>query len=40
MAPEEATVNSDLVSLRNMKDAPIVEVDDDVNAYVELEKKS
>ena len=32
MAPEEATVNSDLVSLRNMKDAPIVEVDDDVNA--------
>ena len=32
MAPEEATVNSDLVSLRNMKDAPIVEVDDDVDA--------
>jgi uncharacterized protein len=32
MAPEEATVNSDLVSLRNMKDAPIVEIDDDVDA--------
>jgi len=32
MVPEEATVNSDLVSLRNMKDAPIVEVDDDVDA--------
>ena len=32
MAPEEATVNSDLVSLRNMKDAPVVEVDDDVDA--------
>ncbi|MCP2507305.1 MAG: PAC2 family protein [Candidatus Thalassarchaeaceae archaeon] len=32
MAPEEATVNSNLVSLRNMKDAPVVEVDDDVDA--------
>ncbi|MFQ3321326.1 MAG: hypothetical protein ACI9O1_000406 [Candidatus Thalassarchaeaceae archaeon] len=32
MVPEEATVNSDLVSLRNMKDAPVVEVDDDVDA--------
>ena len=32
MAPEEATVNSDLVSLRNMKDAPIVEIDDEVDA--------